>query len=563
MKLHCFWKSILLYMILATFCSCSKTETGEEYSPSTEIPKMIEGCEIKNPGTALLKGVLKADYIYIYGSRKTGQNEPEKLWIAQYSLQHELLKEYVETVDNLSLSVMKMTPVSGGKYLITSNSNNPQKSFEAGDVIEQIPAILDPSKGVLKITRIKKGFFFDVINNYENFILLSLSNAEFDKNPTITPSECPNIQINYDGKVLFSSTKFRIPAKSDSLLWISNSEYITASLKEVCSTFLDGTKKDKWKHTLDAPAQSVIEMATAGDNTKVEYRYVDRERKKNKIYIFDLGTGQQKIVAEKISTIVKNSEIVLTGNKELDLKAQVLPINTFLNHLKYESSDPTVATITENGILKTHKNGNSVIYICSEDGFAEQEIQLAVSSLSFVHKNNEIMVGKSKQLEIIADEKISYNDLLWKSSDENVACVDERGEVIGLRKGKTTITVSSKGGEMEASCLLEVKDFMDYVDLTTNFSFIGSDVIGSMALSVSIFNKSDDDAEVVTCSFCYEEDSSVVNLAENKELTSKNVLELLLPTFTVYPVKKPYVKLEMRHKDKVYEAKYSISVGLK
>lgn len=558
MKQYYFCKSILLSIMLVTIYSCSRTDvySGEDIMKDESL-KVVEGCEIKNPETAVYRGLLKTDYIYLYGSRKGKENEPERLWVAQYSLQHELLKEYVETVDGLSLQAIKMLPIHDGKYLITGNSGNSQ-SADLYDITEQVPAILDPVKKELKIIRISKGFFFDVVNEYDDFMLLSSSDREIYLNPAINPDRM--VQMNYEGKVLLNDTNMRIPDKESSIFWLSQNEYIAANLTEVCSTFLDGKKDNKWKRGVNVPVQSVLEITTEENNVKVEYSYADKERNKNRIYLFELETGQQKTVAEQISTCVQNNELVLVSNKELDLQANVLPANTYLKHLKYETSDVSVATVTDNGIVKTLRNGNCIIYISSEDGFAEQEIQLTVSSLSFTQKNHNIVVGQTKLLAIIADENISPNNLVWKSSNESVASVNAKGEVTGLQKGQAIINVKSKDGTLEADCTIEVKDFLDFIKVTQSLTFIGNDSVGQLWLTASFVNENDDDGEIISCSLCYEEDRQTEILLENKEFLSKTGVEISLTAFTVYPSKKPYIKLEVKYKDKVYEAKYSISI---
>lgn len=558
MKPYYFCKSILFVIMIHMICSCSRTDVFIGKSESNESSKVIEGCEIKNPETAVYKGCLKADYIYIYGSRKTNEKGTESLWIAQYSLQHELVKEYVETVDGLSLYTLKMISFPNGKYLVVGNCGNSQDS-STGSITEQVPAILDPVKKELKLTRINKGFFFDVVNEYEDFMLLTLSEQEIALNPMIDPKNYQMVQMNYEGKVLLKSNNMRIPKKEDCTLWINTNEYITANSTEISSTFLDGNKETRWKHEVKVSAQSAIEITIDENNANVVYNYVEKGRKKNRIYIFNLGSGQQQITAEKISTVVESDKVMLVSNKEFKLQASILPANTYLNHLKYETSDDAVATVTDNGIIKTHKNGNCTIYICSEDGFAEEEIQLTVSSLSFSKENYDAMVGQTKLLEIVADESIPLNSLIWKSSDENIASVNAKGEITGLQRGKTTITVASNDGTLETSCTLVVKDFMDYIKVTNSFSFIGNSNLGVAFFKVIVANQSEENAEIISCSLCYEKDDDVTSFGENKQLASKAEVEMFLEC-TIYPMLKPYLKLDIKHRDKVYESKYDVSI---
>lgn len=101
------WQILLGVALLAIFQSCSRDdeETLLEV-PSNSDTVVVEGCVITNPETALVSGVFKADYIYIYGARRTEDNR-YKLWIAQYTQNHELVKEYEEVYKTLPLYVIK------------------------------------------------------------------------------------------------------------------------------------------------------------------------------------------------------------------------------------------------------------------------------------------------------------------------------------------------------------------------------------------------------------------------------------------------------------------------
>lgn len=83
MKHYYFCKSIFLSIMLVTIYSCSRTDAplGDGFTPESTT-QTVDGCEIKNPETVVYRGILKTDYIYLYGSKKAKDNEPEKLWIA-------------------------------------------------------------------------------------------------------------------------------------------------------------------------------------------------------------------------------------------------------------------------------------------------------------------------------------------------------------------------------------------------------------------------------------------------------------------------------------------------
>lgn len=81
---------------------------------------------------------------------------------------------------------------------------------------------------------------------------------------------------------------------------------------------------------------------------------------------------------------------------------------------------------------------------------AEDGIVLEKTSLT-------LKLDETKTIDIKSlPEGVSEDDLVWTSSDETIATVDENGKVTAKKTGKVTITVKSKDGSYEAKCTITV-----------------------------------------------------------------------------------------------------------
>ncbi len=68
-----------------------------------------------------------------------------------------------------------------------------------------------------------------------------------------------------------------------------------------------------------------------------------------------------------------------------------------------------------------------------------------------------IVVGEELDLEInIIPEEANINDIIWSSSDENIATVDANGRIKGISKGECIVTATTDGGEANATCNIRV-----------------------------------------------------------------------------------------------------------
>ena len=548
------WQILLGVALLAIFQSCSRDdeETLLEV-PSNSDTVVVEGCVITNPDTALVSGVFKADYIYIYGARRTEDNR-YKLWIAQYTQNHELVKEYEEVYKTLPLYVIKMTPLPNKQYLLTVNCGTPDDRF---NVAEQLPVIFSPEEQLLKVIRIQERFYFDQIRMFKDCMFLYLSEAQ---STLIEDASLLKVQIDYQGKVLSQFVHMRIPKDTDSLLWINSSEYIAANSFSVTYTSLDEREDTKWQVKTGLYNNERVDRIAYKDN-RVCITYTDTLNSESvpKILYFDMASGRNEERAQQITITSANDSLVVAKNTALQIQAKIYPETVFLKGIHYKSSDESVATVTQNGEVRMHKNGNCIIRINSEDGFAKKEVKLVVASLSFEYAEERAVIGTPKFLELIVDDWVVKDELLWKSSDTSVASVDEKGIVMGLKKGQTRISVTTSDGTLQSECLLSVNEFVDYVSAKTSMTFIGSSAMGVMSLELTINNVSGYVGQISEVYLMYDTLADSVCLY-NQVFPLDEMLSLTFPSTVIYPISKPYILIKVEYDGITYEKRVELNL---
>lgn len=150
---------------------------------------------------------------------------------------------------------------------------------------------------------------------------------------------------------------------------------------------------------------------------------------------------------------------------EMYLIPNVYPQNPTNMDLIYSSSDTSVATVSEDGLLSVISEGTAEITICSEDSNSSTTITLNAKNYIPV-KNVEI---SSSSIELYSGDKLSLdcsvtpiNASLSKvkfiSEDENIAVVDENGVVTAKKPGVTTI--EGYCGGLTANCNVIVNSYI-------------------------------------------------------------------------------------------------------
>lgn len=80
-----------------------------------------------------------------------------------------------------------------------------------------------------------------------------------------------------------------------------------------------------------------------------------------------------------------------------------------------------------------------------------------VKSVS-LKKSVSVKKGKSVTLKAkFKPEDASNRTVSWNSSNTKVATVNKDGKVKGIKKGKSTITVTTEDGQKKAKCTVTVK----------------------------------------------------------------------------------------------------------
>ena len=170
------------------------------------------------------------------------------------------------------------------------------------------------------------------------------------------------------------------------------------------------------------------------------------------------------VLATTIELNETSTEITEGGT--MQLTATVLPEDATDKTVTWVSSDETVATVDENGLVTAVAAGTATITATTNDG-SELSASCAVTvlpnivlatSMDLNQSNAEVNVGETVQLTaIVLPEDATDKTVTWASSDESVAAVDENGLVTAVAPGTATITATTNdGSELSASCVVTV-----------------------------------------------------------------------------------------------------------
>ena len=163
---------------------------------------------------------------------------------------------------------------------------------------------------------------------------------------------------------------------------------------------------------------------------------------------------------ERVS-VTANGSTTLKPGQTLQFNATVLPENATDKTVVWTSSDVTVATVTNAGLVTAVSVGNASIKATAGDKSACVEITvepIRAESLILFHTDIDLKVGEEYTLSpVITPENTTDKTLVWRSDDESIASVDSSGTVHANAIGNTVVRVSTTDGtELKAEARIYV-----------------------------------------------------------------------------------------------------------
>ena len=148
-------------------------------------------------------------------------------------------------------------------------------------------------------------------------------------------------------------------------------------------------------------------------------------------------------------------KVVLEPKEELQLSVDDdLDENT---NMVWSSSDTSVATVDNNGVVKAIAPGNTIIQVVSKDGeYIDFIYVLVVDDAKDYRLAVDLKKGQSCRLTI--DDMKDTIPVEWYSLDEGIAIVSNKGKVTAIDTGLTIIIAYDQEGSIVGQIYIRVRE---------------------------------------------------------------------------------------------------------
>ncbi|MDY2790874.1 MAG: Ig-like domain-containing protein [Lachnospiraceae bacterium] len=149
------------------------------------------------------------------------------------------------------------------------------------------------------------------------------------------------------------------------------------------------------------------------------------------------------------SLTISQSEITLVSGQKSQLEARVIPTNT-TSGIRWMTDDESIATVSSNGMVTTHKPGTTTITAYCNEGL-ESQCQVTVIQMN----PTQIAIEQYDQYTLAVDGAAANGTITWNSSNANVVTVTN-GRIMGVKPGTAVVSATYNGKKV--NCTVTVKN---------------------------------------------------------------------------------------------------------
>lgn len=237
-----------------------------------------------------------------------------------------------------------------------------------------------------------------------------------------------------------------------------------------------------------------------------------------KEFFFVEGYDVETIADESIELSATTMTVEL--GEVNSLQATVLPKNASDKTVIWKSSNENVVIVNEYGDVTGVGGGTAVVSATSASGFvATCKITVVVpdTKIAFSKSSMTMPIGVTSSLSVVFTPSNTTNKtLVWKSSNEDVAVVSDKGVVTAVSAGTTIVTATSASGNT-TSCIVNVKSTPIYDNsISLDKENATLEVAETMTLTVSFDPVNVTDQTIVWTS----SDESIATVSETGIVTA-------------------------------------------
>ena len=349
----------------------------------------------------------------------------------------------------------------------------------------------------------------------------------------------------------FKLSHMPLKAKSPKCQWYLSKYYPNC---EGCESYEVGTIDQNGLFTAIRDGEVYVTVFTLEDYDPVTYKSYDATCKVTVLPI------------EATSLTLNNTEEIMNIGETISLEAKIEPENTTHKDVKWESNNPNIVSVRNDevfggkAVVTALQEGEAIITASVGSITATCKITVnptKLEGISFDQAEKTVKEGESFVLTpVFTPENASNKKVIWTSSNQSIATVDQGGKVSTHSFGECIIKAISEDGGFEAICKVIVLEPTIEEAIKANIygSYTSFNGFVTGDITAVFYNNSSKTVEVTDFTVYDTRTNKIIFQQENCGLAEKEKpIRYNLKFSGVY---KPLVLWHYHHSGKSYTCEY-------
>lgn len=390
------------------------------------------------------------------------------------------------------MGIGETTSIEGSVY--PSNACNTNITWSCSD-----SSVISMSNGVITAKNYGTATITaESFNGKKNSIKITVKEITADK---VVVSGLPDSNDHYIGDAFVLASQI-VPENVDdpSIVWSSSNDEIatvsssgsvqllSAGKVEIRATASNGvsgkvgiTVKEKYVETVDIAEDEidallgdeipVVAVVSPSDATYPELVWTSEDPAVASVSddgkISALACGETVITATSTNGIhdsvtvriseIKASSLEIDGPDSIllgetaTLSGVFVPVNTTDQRIEWSVNNPSVASVSDEGVLTTKNAGTATITATQKDVSAVYTIEVLPIDVEeiIITASAKGAINKEDTIELYAEvlpQNATYPEITWSVSNPEIASIDENGVLTALKGGTVTVIATSADG---------------------------------------------------------------------------------------------------------------------
>lgn len=351
----------------------------------------------------------------------------------------------------------------------------------------------------------------------------------------------------------FKLSHMPLKAKSPKCQWYLSKYYPNC---EGCESYEVGTIDQNGLFTAIRDGEVYVTVFTLEDYDPVTYKSYDATCKVTVLPI------------EATSLTLNKTEEIMNIGETISLEAKIEPENTTHKDVKWESNNPNIVSVRNDevfggkAVVTALQEGEAIITASVGSITATCKITVnptKLEGISFDQAEKTLKEGESFVLTpVFTPENASNKKVIWTSSNQSIATVDQEGKVSTHSFGECIIKAISEDGGFEAICKVIVLEptIEEAIKVNIYGSYTSFNGFVTGDITAAFYNNSSKTVEVTDFTVYDTRTNKIIFQQENCGLAEKEKpIRYNLKFSGVY---KPLFLWHYHHSGKSYEAPYQM-----